>query len=106
LASNNHVSTRRCGAGYGRPPETFILHFSQPKPFTMKFKPVNMHRLEVRYGNGEKEEVELKEQFRTGGESRVIDLPGNKRVIRKVDFVYDTKKLANRKGIVELWGRH
>lgn len=65
---------------------------------------VNMHRLVVHYGNGEKDEFELRENFRAGSESRIIDLPGNKRVIRKVDFLYDTKNVANRKGVVELWG--
>lgn len=68
--------------------------------------PVNMHRLVVHYGNGEVEEIELRENFRAGGESRVIDLPGNKRIIKKVVFLYDTKNLANRRAVVELWGRH
>ena len=72
----------------------------------VKRGPVNMHRIVVHFGNGEKEEFELRENFRAGSESRVIDLPGNKRVIKKVDFLYDTKNLANRKGVVELWGRH
>ena len=72
----------------------------------VKRGPVNMHRLVVHYGNGESEEVALRENFRAGGVSRVIDLPGNKRIIKKVVFVYDTKNLANRKALVELWGRH
>ncbi len=72
----------------------------------VKRGPVNMHRIVVHYGNGERDEIELRENFRAGSESRVIDLPGNKRIIKKVDFLYDTKNLANRKGVVELWGRH
>lgn len=72
----------------------------------VKRGPVNMHRIVVHYGNGEKEEIELRNNFLAGSESRVIDLPGNKRVIRKVDFLYDTKNLAQRKAVVELWGRH
>ena len=72
----------------------------------VKRGPVNMHRIVVHYGNGEKEEIELRNNFQAGSESRVIDLPGNKRVIRKVDFLYDTKNLAQRKAVVELWGRH
>jgi hypothetical protein len=27
-------------------------------------------------------------------------------VIKKIVFWYDTKNIANRKGIVEVWGRH
>ena len=72
----------------------------------VKRGPVNMHRIVVHFGNGEKEEFELRENFRAGSESRVIDLPGNKRVIKKVDFLYDTKNLSDRKGVVELWGKH
>lgn len=68
--------------------------------------PVNMHKLVVHFGNGETEEIELRENFSAGSESRVIDLPGNKRIIRKVVFWYDTKNIANRKGVIQLWGRH
>lgn len=72
----------------------------------VKRGPVNFHKLVVYYGNGDKEELEVRDNFRAGSASRVIDLPGNKRVIRKVDFLYDTKNLANKKAVVELWGRH
>ena len=72
----------------------------------VKHSPINMHKLVVHYGNGEVQEIELRENFRAGTESRVLDLPGNKRVIRKVVLVYDTKNFANSKAVVELWGRH
>jgi hypothetical protein len=72
----------------------------------VKKAPINMHKLVVHFGNGETQEFELRNNFSAGSESRVIDLPGNKRVIKKVVFWYDTKNIAARKGIVELWGRH
>jgi hypothetical protein len=72
----------------------------------VKRGPVNMHKLVIHYGNGEKEEIELRENFRAGSTSRVIDLPGNKRIIKRVSFLYDTKNLSNRKAVVELWGKH
>ncbi|MEZ4926342.1 MAG: DUF2541 family protein [Saprospiraceae bacterium] len=72
----------------------------------VKRGPVNMHKLVIHYGNGESEEIELRENFRAGSASRVIDLPGNKRVIKKVTFLYDTKNLARKRAVVELWGRH
>lgn len=72
----------------------------------VKNGPINMHQMVVHYGNGETQEIALKENFRAGSESRVIDLPGNRRVIRKVVFVYDTKNFADSKAEVELWGRH
>lgn len=72
----------------------------------VKKAPINMQKLVVTFGNGEIEELELRNNFAAGSESRVIDLPGNKRVIKKIVFWYDTKNIANRKGIVEVWGRH
>ncbi|MBL7826028.1 MAG: DUF2541 family protein [Saprospiraceae bacterium] len=72
----------------------------------VKRGPINMHRVVVHYGNGETQEIELRENFRAGSASRIIDLPGNKRVIRKVVLFYDTKNFAASKAVVELWGRH
>ncbi len=68
--------------------------------------PVNMHRMVVHFRNGSTKEVELKNNFSDGDESRVIDLPGNVRVITKVVFWYDTKNFNDSKAVVELWGRH
>ena len=72
----------------------------------VKDGPVNMHKMVVHYRNGNSQEIELKKNFTAGSESRVIDLPGNKRVISKVVFWYDTKNFSDSKAAVELWGRH
>lgn len=72
----------------------------------VKGSPINMHKIIVHFGNGETQEIEVRETFRAGTSSRVLDLPGNRRVIRKVVFLYDTKNLAGRKALVQLWGRH
>ena len=72
----------------------------------VKHSPINMHRLAVHFGNGEVQEFELRDNFRAGSESRVLDLKGNRRVIRKIVIWYDTKNLAVGKGVVEIWGRH
>ncbi|MBK8515098.1 MAG: DUF2541 family protein [Saprospiraceae bacterium] len=67
---------------------------------------INLHRMVVHFGNGEKQEIEVREDIQKGSESRVIDLSGNKRIIKEVDFWYDTKGLLNDKAVVILWGRH
>jgi hypothetical protein len=68
---------------------------------------VNMHKMTIHFGDGTIQQVNLKNRIPAGGETRVIDLKGNKkRVIRKVVFWYDTRNLANKKAVVELWGRH
>ena len=68
--------------------------------------PINMQRMVIHFGDGEEQTVELKDNFKAGGESRIIDLEGKKRVIRKVSFWYDTKGFGEQKAIVQLWGRH
>jgi hypothetical protein len=72
----------------------------------VKHSPINLHKIVIHYGNGEVDEIEVRSNIPTGGETRVLDLPGNKRVIQKVVFWYDTKNLARGKALVELWGRH
>lgn len=68
---------------------------------------VNMHKMTIHFGDGSKQQVNLKNKIPAGGETRVINLKGKqKRVIRKVVFWYDTKNLANNRATVELWGRH
>ena len=66
---------------------------------------LNMHRMVVHYGNGSKQEIELRHNFNKRSNSRVIDLKGNKRVIRKITFVYDTKNTSRRKAKVHVFGR-
>ncbi len=67
---------------------------------------INLHRVVVYFGNGQHMEVHIRKRIAAGSETRVIGLPGKKRVIKKVVFWYDTRGLARGKAIVELWGRH
>ncbi|GIW73344.1 MAG: hypothetical protein KatS3mg102_2886 [Planctomycetota bacterium] len=62
--------------------------------------------LDVHFGDGSRHDVAVRSIFRPGTSSRVIDLPGGRRVIRRVVFVY--RKVGPRPGpaVVELWGRH
>ncbi|MEI2695037.1 MAG: hypothetical protein V9E90_08200 [Saprospiraceae bacterium] len=67
---------------------------------------LNMHKMVIHFGDGTTQDVELKNNFKAGQESRVIDLAGNRRVITKVVFWYDTKNARQTKAVVELWGKH
>jgi hypothetical protein len=67
---------------------------------------INLHKMVVHFGDGSEQEVETRDNLAAGAESRVIDLAGNRRIITKVVFVYDTKNFADRRAEVELWGRH
>lgn len=74
--------------------------------FIVKRSGINMHKLVVHFANGESQVVETRDNVARGGESRVIDLEGNNRIISKVVFWYDTKGgLLNDKAVIELWGR-
>lgn len=67
--------------------------------------PINMHRCVVHFRNGDTQNVELRNNIPAGSSTRVIDIEGNRRIIAKVVFWYDTKGLQD-KAVVELWGRH
>ena len=66
--------------------------------------PVDFHRVVVHYRNGETEEIEVRQRIRAGGETRAIDLRGGERVIRRVEFWYDSHTIIGRRGIVTLFG--
>ncbi|MBR9920326.1 MAG: DUF2541 family protein [Bacteroidetes bacterium] len=67
---------------------------------------INMHRLVLHFGNGTTQEVNVRNNIPAGGETRVIDIKGGKRILKKAVFFYDTKGIINNKATVELWGRH
>lgn len=75
----------------------------------IKFKvtdaPLNLHRLVVTYDNGAPDKIEVRQNIRQGGESRVIDLRGaGKRSLRKIEFWYDSKGLLRGKADVTVFG--
>ncbi len=93
---------------YGLDRDEIITTFDGPLTalrFKVKRSPINMHKIMIYFRNGDVEEIIVRENLGAGGQSRIIDLPGNKRSVNKVVFLYDTKNLARRKGVVELWGR-
>jgi hypothetical protein len=67
---------------------------------------INMNRVVVHYRNGGHQEIELRNNFAPGSESRVIDLVGDERIITHIALFYDTKNAAKRKAKVEIWGKH
>jgi len=57
---------------------------------------VEFGRVVVRFGNGEKEELVFRERVAAGGAMRPIDLPGDRRVIEKIDIWYSKAKWEHR----------
>jgi hypothetical protein len=68
--------------------------------------PVEIYKCTVVFGDGSQQEIELRENIRAGGQSRIIDLKGNHRVIRKIVLLYSSPRPLKRQAVVELWGRH
>jgi hypothetical protein len=75
----------------------------------LKFKvtegAIDLQDLEVHYSEGDKEDIQVRTPILEGGESRVIDLKGYARDLKKVVFVYRTIKDASKdRAHVELYG--
>ena len=50
----------------------------------------------VRYGNGTQEEIAIRSRIPDGGQTRVIDLPGERRIIQNLDLWYSRDKWGKR----------
>ena len=79
-------------------------NYSQLK---LKAKDGSVHILDmdIHFENGDKFDVSIKQKFANGGESRVIDLPGGNRNIKKIEFWYETRGFAKGRGRVQVWGK-
>lgn len=66
---------------------------------------VNIHKATVHFANGDTQDIDLPKELNAGNDGKLIDLKGNKRVIEKVTFWYDTKAASNEKAVVEVWGK-
>lgn len=66
---------------------------------------LNMHKMVVVYGNGERDEIPLRHNFNGRSTSRVIDLEGNRRVIKEVIFWYDSDNDNARRATLVLAGK-
>jgi hypothetical protein len=71
---------------------------------TVQRAAIDFHRVVVHYGNGTKQELELRNTIPAGGETRIIDLTGNERIINRVEFWYDAKTIRGRRAVVRLFG--
>lgn len=71
---------------------------------TVQRAAVDFHRVLVHYGNGTKQEIELRNTIPAGGESRIIDLTGAERIINRVEFWYDANTIRGRRAVVRLFG--
>ena len=72
---------------------------------TVQHRPVRFYKLEVTYTNGQKQEFEIRNLIRAGGETRALDLDGKDRFINKVDVWYEAVTVRRgRRSEVTLYG--
>lgn len=74
--------------------------------FVVRKAPIFVHNVRIVFGNGEDKNIVVNKRIAPGTESRVIDLPGNKRIIRKVVLNYKSVPTGLGRATVVLWGRH
>ncbi len=67
--------------------------------------PLKVYDMKVHFDNGSVQDVSLRTHIPQGGESRVIDLDGGLRHLRKIEFWYETKGFLRGKARVAVWGK-
>lgn len=65
---------------------------------------VEIERLWVRFKNGERQDLEVRDRIGQGGATRWVDLNGGDRCIKAIGIVGDTE-LSYDQARVDIWGR-
>jgi hypothetical protein len=73
--------------------------------FRVEGAPIEMHDMVVTFANGEKFKPNVRHRFAEGSGSHVIDLPGDRRAIRQIDFNYRSIDRRQGKARVAVYGR-
>jgi hypothetical protein len=67
---------------------------------------LTLHSAHVVYASGVPDKLEVRQHFEKDGQTRIIDLPGRGRLIRKVVLFYQSKPQGKlRPATVAVWGR-
>ena len=66
--------------------------------------PLKMYDMKVYFDNGTMQDVSIRTHIPQGGESRVIDLDGGLRHIKRIEFWYETKGFRKGRSRVAVWG--
>ena len=65
---------------------------------------IHFFDLKVVYGNGQVDDISVRENIREGGETRALDLRGRDRAIRRIEMVYGRAPNLRGSATVEVWG--
>jgi hypothetical protein len=64
---------------------------------------IEFHRVVVHFENGGDSDLEIRDRIQDRGKTRVIDLPGDRRRIRSIEFWYSKERWRSRP-YVNVWG--
>lgn len=79
--------------------------FTKVKLKIMK-APIHLLNINIIFANGTNKNVVFNKQFAAGSETRIIDLPGNRRIIKKVNLNYKSIPTGTGRAVVTLFGMH
>lgn len=66
---------------------------------------IEIFSMTITLGNGRTLNIPMRQYIGKGKESRVIDLPGNDRIIRSVTLIYRSRPGSTERAIVKLYGK-
>jgi len=71
----------------------------------VKDAPIEITNMVVRFGNDQTFSPKIRYKFAEGSGTQVIDLPGERRTIKRIDFNYRSISRREGKGTVAVFGR-
>lgn len=74
--------------------------------FRVKGASVDFRKVKVVFGNGQEQDIELRNTIQNGSSSRVIDLAGKDRIIKEIIFWYDANTIRGKKAMVRVFGKN
>jgi hypothetical protein len=60
--------------------------------------------VKVIFGDGTSQDLKVRQFIAAGGETRVLDLVGPSRVIKKVELLYRSRAKRDKRAVIQLWG--
>jgi hypothetical protein len=86
------------------------VDLSGPRPYRaiqleVQNAPVEFRRVTVYFQNGGNQNIQLRNRIPAGGRTRSIDLPGNRRMVRSIEFWYGRGSWGLRPPTVVIYGQ-
>ena len=119
FTTNNSTSTNKAGDWFflgdkkvGFRADHDVINFGNWRDDVRQLKlkitdgPLKMYNMIIHFDNGATQNIELRNRFAQGSESRVIDLDGGLRHLTKIEFWYETKGFVRGKSKVAVWGKN